>query len=235
MSPTQFAAQMAAPATVGVLVTTVVLAGWYHRQLRGRYRIPESRDVPDRVLFGVCTAAIASFVAAVLLDADAPVTAGICATVAVVAFVARRHPTLSWALVPWRLVLTITGLFLVIEGAHRHGLGAALAHAAGTGTDLPSLLQLAGSGALSANLVNNLPAYLVLEPNAAGSPERLLALVIGVNVGPLITLWGSLATLLWLDRCRARGLQISPAAFAMAGLTLVPGVLVCAVTALALA
>ena len=46
-------------------------------------------------------------------------------------------------------------------------------------------------------MVNNLPAYLALEPVAADAPQRLMALLIGVNGGPLVTPWASLATLLW--------------------------------------
>ncbi len=47
---------------------------------------------------------------------------------------------------------------------------------------------MAGAGLLGANLVDNLPAYLALEP-VADSPLRLAALLIGVNAGPLITPW----------------------------------------------
>jgi arsenical pump membrane protein len=75
-------------------------------------------------------------------------------------------------------------------------------------------------------VINNLPAYLALEPVAGTSPDRLLALLVGTNVGPLITLWASLATLLWRDRCRARGLRIPPLRFAAAGLVAVPLLLI---------
>ncbi len=73
-----------------------------------------------------------------------------------------------------------------MEALHANGLTALLAGVAGTGESLPALLQLAGLGAGAANAVNNLPAYLALEP-VAGSPARLAALLIGVNLGPLVT------------------------------------------------
>ena len=47
----------------------------------------------------------------------------------------------------------------------------------------------AGTGALLANVANNLPAYLVLEPVAADAAPRLMALLVGVNAGPLVTPW----------------------------------------------
>jgi Na+/H+ antiporter NhaD/arsenite permease-like protein len=113
-----------------------------------------------------------------------------------------------FSLVPWQLVVFASGLFLVVEAAHSLGLSTLLASVSGTGSDLPSLLRLAGTGALGANVLDNLPAYLALEP-VAGSPVRLAALLIGVNAGPLITPWASLATLLWHQRLTSLGVEIS--------------------------
>jgi arsenical pump membrane protein len=66
------------------------------------------------------------------------------------------------------------------------------------GDGLPQLLAVTAVAALLANLVNNLPATLILLPALAerGTPALLAALV-GVNVGPNLTYAGSLATLLW--------------------------------------
>ncbi len=103
-------------------------------------------------------------------------------------------------------------LFLVVGFAQQHGLSRWLADLAGTGGGFGGLLRMATTGAVASNVVNNLPAYIALEPVAASSPDRLLALLVGTNVGPLVTVWASLATLLWRDRCRARGLVVSPVA-----------------------
>jgi arsenical pump membrane protein len=107
--------------------------------------------------------------------------------------------------------------------------------AAGAGEHWLGLLRLSGVGALASNLTNNLPAYLALEPTAQSSPVRLAALLIGVNAGPLVTPWASLATLLWAARCRSAGVSVSWTTFALRGLVLVPLLLVAAVTALWLA
>ena len=104
---------------------------------------------------------------------------------------------------------------------------------AGDGPDsLALLMRTAATGAVASNLVNNLPAYLALEPVASSSPDRLLALLLGTNLGPLITLWGSLVTLLWRDRCRSGGLTVSAARFAVAGVVGVPALLVTSTLAL---
>ena len=66
------------------------------------------------------------------------------------------------------------------------------------GEALPELLAVAAVSAILANLVNNLPATLILVPVAAPSgAAAVLAVLIGVNVGPNLTYVGSLATLLW--------------------------------------
>ena len=57
---------------------------------------------------------------------------------------------------------------------------------------------MAFGAALLANVVTNLPATLVLLPALAGRPTALLlAALLGVNIGPNLTVTGSLATLLW--------------------------------------
>jgi arsenical pump membrane protein len=53
----------------------------------------------------------------------------------------------------------------------------------------------------------------------ADAPQRLLALLVGVNVAPLVTPWGSLATLLWAQRCGARGLAVPVTSLAWRGAT----------------
>lgn len=74
------------------------------------------------------------------------------------------------------------------------------------GEDLPQLLGVTAIAALLANLINNLPATLILLPALAdrGTPALLAALV-GVNVGPNLTYAGSLATLLWKRVLRTAG------------------------------
>lgn len=54
---------------------------------------------------------------------------------------------------------------------------------------------------------------------------RLLAVLTGANAGPLILMWGSLATLLWRERCRSRGVHVSAGHFAAVGAVGVPLVL----------
>lgn len=66
------------------------------------------------------------------------------------------------------------------------------------GTGLGSLVIIALVAMVAANVVNNLPATLLLLPAAASAgPVAVLALLVGVNVGANLTMIGSLANLLW--------------------------------------
>jgi arsenical pump membrane protein len=221
------------PAVAAILITVAVLAALFHRDLRRTYVVPETPGLDDKVLFwgsaAVCLALGPAFVTGI--DVAWPASAG--ALVLVVLFAVRRRAELTWSLVPWRLVVTVVGLFLVVGALTAHGLEGLLSNIAGTSPDgLAAHLRLTGTAALGANAVNNLPAYLAMEPVAAATGPRMMLLLIGVNCGCLLTLWGSLATLLWRDRCRAAGIHISWWSFLWRGLILTPLVLTGSVLAL---
>ena len=107
-----------------------------------------------------------------------------------------------------------------------------LGEVAGQGDGFLELLRLAMTGALGSNVVNNLPAYLLAEP-LAGNPERMAALLVGVNAGPLITPWASLATLLWHDRLVRMNVLVKWRGYALFGLIVAPLTILAAVAALA--
>lgn len=230
---TSFSALLLLPALAVLAATMLVLGVRFRRSLRGRYVTAAPSPVPDLTFFvlavAVCVVAGGLFAAGVEPWIVASAGAGLLLIGAGV----RARRLLSWSLLPWRLVLTTVGLFLVVQGLVDHGLASLLADLAGRGSAGPDLLRLAGTGALTGNVVNNLPAYLALEP-VAGSPDRVAALLIGVNAGVLVTPWASLATLLWWDRCRAAGVHVPVRIFVVLGLTGVPVVLVAGVGALIL-
>lgn len=235
LSPHEFFTRMWLPTLVSVVATVTVLGLRYRRDLRGTYTVPAHPGAPDRVLFALTAAACLSLAPGILLGGDPTVVVTVAAVALVAVFAVRRRDALRPSLVPWRLTLLVLGLALVVEAVLRHGGDRVVAAVTGHGSATPDLLQLAGVGAVASNLVNNLPAFLVVEPDAAGGgATRLLALLIGTNAGPLVLLWGSLATLLWRERCAARGLEVSARQFAAVGLLGVPLVLATSTAALAL-
>lgn len=225
---------MWAPALAAIVVTLLVLAIRDGRSLAGHYDSHPPRPPRDRVLLGLCAAAVGVLAVAFVVGAPtAPTAVGVA--VVLLAATLLRHQKLPVAardLVPWRTLLVVLGLFVVVETAHAHGLGTLLAHAAGTGGTAGDLLRLAAVGALTSNAINNLPAYLALEPAAATDPVRLAALLIGTGVGPLLTPWGSLATVLWWQRCRTVLLDVHAGTIVRQGLVLAPLAVVAATLAL---
>lgn len=231
-----FASRMWLPAAVAVAVTVLLVGLRYRRVLRVRYSVPRPPPVEDPVLLGAAAAACLGLVPALLLGGDPTTVVTVAAVALVPVFAVRRHDVLRLRLVPWSLAVFVLGLALAVETVLRHGGDRVVASVTGQGSDPLELLRVAGVGAAASNLVNNLPAYLVMEPHAAdGGDTRLLALLIGTNLGPMVLLWGSLATLLWRDRCRARGIEVSWREFAAFGALGVPIVLVTSTMALAAA
>jgi arsenical pump membrane protein len=78
------------------------------------------------------------------------------------------------------------------------------------GSDLLGLAQTAGVSAMLANVLNNLPALIVLLPAVGAHPSSSLwAMLIGVNMGPVILATGTLASLLWLATLRRLDVAVS--------------------------
>ena len=222
------------PAAVACTVVTVMaLALFFRRSLRGSYVVGEAPEPahPRLLVLGlvVCLLLGPAFV----LGVDVTLASAVGAAVLVLACAVGARHLLHWRLLPWKLVVGVAVLFVLVQLAHDHGLGELLGRLAGTGGSWTALLRLASLGALGANVLDNLPAYLALEPVALDHPVRLVALLVGVNAGPLVTPWASLATLLWAARCRAAGVSVSWGGFAFRGLVLVPVLLVTATLALA--
>ena len=154
LTVTSYAARTWLSATVAVLVTSAVLVVWHRRSLRGRYDVPKPIQPADPVLFRWATTACLLLVPALLLGVPVAAAASTAAIVVLAAFAWRQRAALRWGLVPWRLVLLVEGLFLVVEAVGPHGLDALLRHGVGPP------LQTAAVAAVGANVVNNLPAYL---------------------------------------------------------------------------
>jgi arsenical pump membrane protein len=224
---------IAVPAAVAIVVPAALLFVVYRRQLMVRYEPSATTKADDRVLLVASAATVVILVP--LLVSGLPVWIPALAAALVLGgfFSVRRPAVLRFALVPWQLILLAAGLFLVVAAAHSLGLGAVLSAVSGKGDGPLNLLQLSASGALGSNLVNNLPAYLALEP-VAGNPLRIAALLIGVNAGPLVTPWASLATLLWHDRLKALDVTISWPRYCLLGLVAAPVTVAAATLALAM-
>lgn len=223
-----------APALVASLLPALLILLLFRRELRGTFT-PEVVEPPrDRVLFWISAVITAVLLPLLTSGLEPWIPACAAAVLLLMVFAVRSRRSVSWRLFPAPLIVFVCGLFLVVQSVHSLGITGILAGLGGQGSGLPQLLAMAGSGAVGANAVNNLPAYLALEPFAT-SPQLLGSLLIGVNTAPLITPWASLATLLWHDRLKTLNVKVSWGAYLLLGLLAAPLVMVASTLALWLA
>ena len=127
----------------------------------------------------------------------------------------------------------VVSLGIVVKAVVDNGLSNWLTKVVPQGDSLLALLGWAALAAVLANLVNNLPAVLILLPLAVGGGAGpALAVLIGVNVGPNLTYVGSLATLLWRRIVHAHDHEAPLMEFTWLGLLATPVAIVVAVLAL---
>jgi arsenical pump membrane protein len=194
-----FAAAMALPWLLACALDWASLRLAFRRDLRAApEREPELAPRPTAALL-VLALTVAGFVATTAAGV-APAWAALAGVLALaVPRLARRQ------LSPSRLVLAtspgfcafVLSLGVLVAGALDNGAEQPLRRLIPSGTGLLAVLGLALLAAVLANLVNNLPTTLALVPLVAGSPLAVLAVLVGVNLGPNATFPGSLATLLW--------------------------------------
>ncbi len=241
-----FAALMAGPWLAAIAVEYAVFRWAFRDELAASHDSPSSGRGPDDGRTGSGepppTASLI-LLAAILLAVFGSSTLGVepawVAGAGALAWAVRDLVTrrvgpkaLVGAPNPWFLAF-VAALAVVVQAAIGHGLQDALADVLPTGDGLSQLIVLALIAAALANLINNLPATLVLLAALGGAPSAaVLAVLIGVNIGPNLTYAGSLATMLWRRILHDRGHRPSLRRFTLLGLSTVGPTLLSAVLAL---
>jgi arsenical pump membrane protein len=237
----RFAALMALPWLAAVGVEYAVLSRFFRADLSAGVKQPqEEKESGDEAGLPKFTVAVVAMTLAGFAIASAAGVNPAWAALAGAAVLAVRglaqHRTTPAGLaraadVPF--LIFVLGLGIVVKAVVDNGLSGALHPLLPSGISLPALLAVAALSAVLANLINNLPAVLVLLPLAAPSGAgAILAVLLGVNIGPNLTYTGSLATLLWRRVLRQHGSAPSLREFTTLGLLTVPAGLALAVLAL---
>ena len=230
----RFAGLMALPTGAAIAVEWVVLTRFFAVDLdRPRRARADEGERPALPRFAVTVVALtlAGFGLSSVLGI-APVWVAVAGAATITAPALARRTTTARTLVlaaePSFLVFVL-GLGVVVRAASDHGLADAARALLPSGVALPELLAVAAVSAILANLVNNLPATLILVPVAAPSgAAAVLAVLVGVNVGPNLTYVGSLATLLWRRVLHVEDHEIQLLEFVRLGALTVPAGLILA-------
>ncbi|MER5980580.1 SLC13 family permease [Streptomyces sp. NPDC001857] len=237
LSFTRFAALMTLPWLVAVAAEYAVFRRFFAADLPAAEPAPDDGPAPEVPLFALITVGctLAGFVVASAVGLE-PVWAALAGALVMAGRALARRRVTPAAVVrsaaPGFLAFVLA-LGVVVRAVVDHGLADALRRVLPDGSGLLALLGLAAVAAVLANLINNLPAVLVLAPLAApAGAGAVLAVLLGVNIGPNLTYAGSLATLLWRRVVHGHEERVAVGEFTRLGLLTVPAALVPAVVAL---
>ena len=231
--------RFALPSLLSVAVTGGVLFWIERRSLRAPCACGVEHEPLSAggwaALAGLATTTAALLVVSGLgLPLGAPTCALGAATAGLACLRARISPTAILRGVSWSILPLVAGLFVLIEAVGRTGLTAGLSAQMGQGARPVAALAAGGAVALISNLVNNLPAGLLAGAAASrghASRQMIDALMIGVDLGPNLSVTGSLATLLWLAAIRREGEAFSAVRFLKIGALAMPPALLAALAA----
>jgi arsenical pump membrane protein len=237
LSFTKFTLLMALPWLAALVTVYVVFRLFFGRDLGVELDRQEIGPRPQTPVFALMVVALtlAGFVIAEAAGV-APAWAALAgASVMAVRSLGRRRTSLVAIVravnVPF--LVFVLALGIVVQAVMRNGVASRMGAVLPSGCGLLALMGIAVVAAVLANIVNNLPATLVLLPLVAASgPAAILAVLIGVNIGPNLTYVGSLSNLLWRRVLRRYDVSASIGEYTRLGLCTVPTALVAAVLAL---
>lgn len=243
-----FAARMIVPQLAALVTTFAVLRWRFRRDLPNRFEIealPEPASVvPHRTYFltciGVLMAVLVCYFLAPLMGLEPYVFAFAASGVlALAAMLSGRVQVGAVAEIAWDVFPFVIGLFIAVQGLENLGIVAASSTwlAEMKPGSAEKLLTTAAATALASNLMNNLPAALIARSVLLRSHAHMgtvLAALVGTNVGPMVTPFGSLATMLVLAFARRDGEEVRTGELVLLGLWAVPVIVVITVLALAL-
>ena len=233
----KFTLVMTLPWLAAVATVYLVFGVFFRRDLDVPPEPVEDEPAPATPVFVLVVVAL-TLVGFVVAEAAgvAPAWAALAgAAVMALRSLARRHtsPVQIVAAVNLPFLVFVLALGVVVQAVMRNGVADRMSALLPSGSGLVALLGYAALAAVLANIVNNLPATLVLVPLVASAgPAAVLAVLIGVNIGPNLTYVGSLSNLLWRSVLRRYGVTASVGEYTRLGLFTVPTALVASVLAL---
>jgi arsenical pump membrane protein len=246
LSFASFAIRMLSPQLVALLTTYAVLRRYFRRELPAHFQgetLPEPASaVPHRGYFVVCVTVLVvvliGYFLAPLAGVEPYVIAfagsGVLAMAGVVTGRLRLRAAgeLAWGVFPF-----VIGLFVAVRGLENLGIVGRssewLLHLRPGSPE--SLLAVSGATAVASNVVNNLPAALIAKSvlwRSHAPTGTVLAALVGADVGPMVTPFGSLATMLVLALARREGQEPHAGRMVMLGLWATPMIVVATTVAL---
>jgi arsenical pump membrane protein len=234
----------ALPSAVAIVATYLALRLAQRRALEAA--VAAAEQIPPLSRAGRIAALGIAMTAVVLLTASAlgsdlglPTLAAGAVVAVLVVLVGRQSPVPVLRDVSWSVLPLVAGLFVLVEGLNRTGALPALARILKQASAAAPQLTSGIAGvvvAVASNLVNNLPMGLIAATTCQNAEVPIHvtgAILIGVDLGPNLSVTGSLATILWLIALRREGEDVGAARFLKLGLVVMPPALLLSLLALA--
>jgi len=216
------------PSVVAVVATYFML---YFTQ-RKALKQPTETDIQlptlsrggKTALFGIVGTAVVLLIASAMdkqLGLPTAITGILTSAIVIVS--ARKDPRLVIKGVTWSVLPLVAGLFIIVEALYKTGLIHSISRLLDQSAAHSTAGATWGSGfvvAAACNLANNLPVGLIAGNaiQVTHLPEIVKsAILIGVDLGPNLSITGSLATILWLVALRREGHAVSTWSFLKIG------------------
>ena len=226
-------AKFLGPSLIAIAATFFVLRATQRRALCGAFASdvalpPLSRGAILAAAGILLTAAALLWTSAAGLKLGLPTFAAGVITTALALLLDRRPPWHIVRGVSWGVIPLVAGLFVLVAGIGRtgllDGLGSALRQLTALSGHAAALAAGTGIG-VACNVMNNLPVALIAGSLGAGahvSGQLQDAMLVGVDLGPNLSVTGSLATILWLIALRREKVHVDGLTFLKLGLLVMP-------------
>jgi arsenical pump membrane protein len=235
--------RFALPSLVAIVATYVSLR-WTQRKaltqaLTAQIAAPTLTHAGKTAAWGVVVTALTLMAASARgWQLGLPTCVAGVATLVLVSGLERSSPWRFVRDISWGVIPLVAGLFVLVEGLDQSGVIAVLSELLHRLAQHSANLTAGAAGLVigfACNLVNNLPAGLIAGTavQAAAVPPNInSSILIGVDVGPNLSVTGSLATILWLAALRREGVEVRARDFLRLGLLVMPPALILSLVAL---
>jgi arsenical pump membrane protein len=233
------------PSLVAIVTTYFVLRATQRQALSEAFAStvpvpPLTRGARLAALGILLTAVVLLWASTAGLELGLPTFVAGGVTTTLVLLLDRHSPWPILKGVPWGVIPLVAGLFVLVAGLGRTGLlsalGGALQQLSLHSGHAAALAAGAGSAAAS-NVMNNLSVALIAGSIGLGghvSSQLKDAMLVGVDLGPNLSVTGSLATILWLIALRRENVRLDGLTFLRLGVLVMPPALLLSLAAIVL-
>lgn len=235
-------AMFSVPSLVAIIITYVLLRWYCHKEIsapcEGSTSDTRLSEMGKISLFGIAAVAIVLLTASALeMNLGLPTFLASAAVTSIVAIRSRSNPIRLAREISWSILPLVAALFVIVEAVKSAGAMFLLHGLFETCLHLPqsrAALALGIAVGFGTDIVNNLPLGLITGAalrTISLQPMLAKVILIAIDLGPNLSITGSLATILWLTAIRREGLDVSGWQFFKIGMIIMPISLVLAILA----